>query len=139
MISLHCSTKILERTIFSHDIVIHFPYSHFFPYYSFASLQTPHHSIEYCLLQPQINSLEPHPQISLTVLILRHFSGIASNVDYPYSFLTLSFSNSSISDGGLVTRSCLTLCYPVDCSLPGSSLHGTCISLFPLFCIYLMV
>ena len=24
----------------------------------------------------------------------------------------------------LVTKSCLTLCYPMDCSLPGSSVHG---------------
>ena len=24
----------------------------------------------------------------------------------------------------LVTQSCLTLCYPIDCSLPGSSVHG---------------
>ena len=26
--------------------------------------------------------------------------------------------------GGLVTKSCPTLCDPVDCSLPGSSVHG---------------
>ena len=26
--------------------------------------------------------------------------------------------------GGLVAQSCLTLCDPMDCSLPGSSLHG---------------
>ena len=26
--------------------------------------------------------------------------------------------------GGLVTKSCLTLAPPVDCSLPGSSVHG---------------
>ena len=25
----------------------------------------------------------------------------------------------------LVTQSCLTLCSPIDCSLPGSSVHGT--------------
>ena len=24
----------------------------------------------------------------------------------------------------LVTQSCLTLCFPMDCSLPGSSVHG---------------
>ena len=24
----------------------------------------------------------------------------------------------------LVTQSCLTLCHPMDCSLPGSSVHG---------------
>ena len=24
----------------------------------------------------------------------------------------------------LVTQSCVTLCYPMDCSLPGSSVHG---------------
>ena len=28
-------------------------------------------------------------------------------------------------DGGaLVTKSCLTLCHPMDCSSPGSSFHG---------------
>ena len=27
-------------------------------------------------------------------------------------------------DGGLVTQLCLTLCNPMDCSLPGSSVHG---------------
>ena len=27
-------------------------------------------------------------------------------------------------DSGLVTRLCLTLCNPVGCSLPGSSVHG---------------
>ena len=26
--------------------------------------------------------------------------------------------------GGLVTKSCLTLCNPMDCSPPGSSVHG---------------
>ena len=26
--------------------------------------------------------------------------------------------------GGLVAKSCLTLCSPMDCSLPGSSVHG---------------
>ena len=26
--------------------------------------------------------------------------------------------------GGLVTKSCLTLCNPMDCSLPDSSVHG---------------
>ena len=26
--------------------------------------------------------------------------------------------------GGLVSQSCLTLCDPMDCSLPGSSVHG---------------
>ena len=26
--------------------------------------------------------------------------------------------------GCLVAKSCLTLCNPVDCSLPGSSIHG---------------
>ena len=26
--------------------------------------------------------------------------------------------------GGLVAQLCLTLCYPIDCSLPGSSVHG---------------
>ena len=93
----------------------------------------------YGLLQPQINSLEPHSKIFLTVLMVCHFSGIVNNVDYPYPFLTLSFSNSSIGGGGLVTRSYLTLCYPMDCSPPGSSVHGTCISLFSLLCIYLIV
>ena len=28
------------------------------------------------------------------------------------------------SGGGLVTKLCPTLCDPVDCSLPGSSVHG---------------
>ena len=28
------------------------------------------------------------------------------------------------SGGGLVAKSCLTLCSPMDCSLPGSSVHG---------------
>ena len=31
---------------------------------------------------------------------------------------------SSSDGGGLVTQSCLTLCSPVDCSPPGSSVHG---------------
>ena len=26
--------------------------------------------------------------------------------------------------GGLVAHSCPTLCHPMDCSLPGSSVHG---------------
>ena len=30
----------------------------------------------------------------------------------------------SIVDRSEVTQSCPTLCSPVDCSLPGSSLHG---------------
>ena len=30
----------------------------------------------------------------------------------------------SWSGGGLVAKSCLTLCDPMDCSLPGSSVHG---------------
>ena len=30
------------------------------------------------------------------------------------------------SGGGEVAQSCLTLCDPVDCSLPGSSVHGIC-------------
>ena len=29
----------------------------------------------------------------------------------------------SIGGGGLVTKSCLAVCHPVDCSLPGSSVH----------------
>ena len=28
--------------------------------------------------------------------------------------------------GGLVTKSCPTLCNPMDCSPPGSSVHGVC-------------
>ena len=35
--------------------------------------------------------------------------------------LTLSISTVKWSE---VTQSCLTLCYPVDCSPPGSSVHG---------------
>ena len=29
----------------------------------------------------------------------------------------------SIGGGGLVTKSCLAVCHPVDCSLPDSSVH----------------
>ena len=43
----------------------------------------------------------------------------------PTNFLTTSIF--LYSDGKLkvlVTQSCPTLCYPMDCSLPGSSIHG---------------
>ena len=33
-------------------------------------------------------------------------------------------SDSVIHSGGLVTKSCLTLSNPMDCSPPGSSVHG---------------
>ena len=33
-------------------------------------------------------------------------------------------SHDSVKVKGLVAQSCLTLCHPVDCSPPGSSLHG---------------
>ena len=29
-----------------------------------------------------------------------------------------------VSEGNEVSQSCLTLCDPMDCSLPGSSVHG---------------
>ena len=37
----------------------------------------------------------------------------------------MSFVNKSIScSGGFIAQSCPTLCNPMDCSLPGSSIHG---------------
>ena len=30
----------------------------------------------------------------------------------------------TLGGGGLVAKTCLTLCDPIDCSLPGSSVHG---------------
>jgi len=37
---------------------------------------------------------------------------------------SLTSSGGDDSDGGLVTEWCLTLCDPMDCSLPGSSVRG---------------
>ena len=37
---------------------------------------------------------------------------------------TLVYLGSAFSSLGLVSQSCLTLCNPMDCSLPGSSVHG---------------
>ena len=34
------------------------------------------------------------------------------------------WSDTSLNGGGLVTKSCLTLCDRMDCSPPGSSVHG---------------
>ena len=85
-----------EQSIFTIDSCTRSLQS-FVPYPSFGSLQTPHHSVEYCSLHPQINSLEAHPKIFLAVLILHHFSGAMNSVDYSYPPLTLSFSNYSLN------------------------------------------
>ena len=50
-----------------------------------------------------------------------------SHIRYIFGFwyfqLAMSLSGYSVSESE-VTQSCLTLCNPMDCSLPGSSVHG---------------
>ena len=36
----------------------------------------------------------------------------------------LTYFNNFLGNVNSVTQSCLTFCYPMDCSLPGSSVHG---------------
>ena len=43
---------------------------------------------------------------------------VTSSIIFKFSSLSLLFKTSE------VTQSCLTLCDPMDCSLPGSSVHG---------------
>ena len=57
--------------------------------------------------------------------ILKHYTYIASRI----TFKRLTFSiyegwTFSFSKWSEVAQSCLTLCSPMDCSLPGSSVHG---------------
>ena len=43
---------------------------------------------------------------------------------WSYSLITWRFSLSQLSELSEVAQSCLTLCNPMDCRLPGSSIHG---------------
>ena len=44
--------------------------------------------------------------------------------EFNYIFFLLYTKYWLCGDGDLVTQSCPTLCNPMDCSLPGSSVHG---------------
>ena len=49
----------------------------------------------------------------------------SSSRQHTYSILVIIFNKSPITwTISEVTQSCLTLCDPVDCNLPGSSIHG---------------
>ena len=60
-------------------------------------------------------------------LLQRIFPAQGSNPGlqhYRWILYCLNHAIKKIYGGGLVAKSCRTLCNPMDCSLPGSSVHG---------------
>ena len=57
---------------------------------------------------------------------------ILISVDFPFPSI-ICFSSATFTSGvhAQSLRSCLTLCDPTDCSLPGSSLHGILLARIP--------
>ena len=58
---------------------------------------------------------------------MHYFSGITLLLLQQYSIYVTSVCTVAVvggSGGGLIAKSCLTLCDPMDSSLPGSSVHG---------------
>ena len=45
-------------------------------------------------------------------------------VEFDFSTANCMGTTGGLFGGGLVSKLCLTLCDPMDCSLPGSSVHG---------------
>ena len=68
------------------------------------------------------------PWKSLGIFVFEGLYGFAharcSVSPYPGPAVFLPLVLSYLAGGGLVTQSCLTLCNPMDCSPPGSSVHG---------------
>ena len=63
----------------------------------------------------------------ITLFNVTQFSGSLENqLDHlaQFCFLTLNCTSGLPGGGGLVTQSCPTLGDPMDCSLPGFSVHG---------------
>ena len=55
--------------------------------------------------------------------VLTYPEGISAVASLAFLAVTNQLSQPAIGDGdGLVAKSCLTLCNPMNCSLPGSSL-----------------
>ena len=52
--------------------------------------------------------------------------GIAASkwISFPYKIVPVTQATSASNGGGLVAKSCLPLCDPMDCSPLGSSVHG---------------
>ena len=82
-------------------------------------------------LVQQLNSLFPHQLTcllwALSYLRIRHLSSILClQIIVPRFILpsVLSFEQNFEILMCACTQSCLTLCNPMDCSLPGSSVHG---------------
>ena len=62
--------------------------------------------------------------LALLIIIMMMTIHVNNSVHFHHytSFVSLCFSYGLLLV--LIAQSCLTLCYPMDCSLPGSSVHG---------------
>ena len=89
----------------------------------FTSLAS--HEPYLCMLSRSVmsNSLQPHGLQPTRLLCPWDFPGQARMLQW----VAISYSNIYVyvyGSGGLVAKSCTTLCSPMDCSSPGSSVHG---------------
>ena len=68
-----------------------------------------------CLVAASLQSLPPyHTNLNLPISFKKF-------IYFNWNYFTLVITLVSLSE---VAQSCLTLCDPMDCSLPGSSVHG---------------
>ena len=71
-------------------------------------------------LEPELEILFFLPLLLSRVLIIPKASGIVSNFSLCCFVCSVKITHSMLY---LVAQSCLILCYPLDCSLPGFSVH----------------
>ena len=65
-----------------------------------------------------------HPKIIFTSFLVLKSGFIICSTHETLSFCLFCFNRNAFYWVCSVTQSCLTLCNPMDCSLPGSSVHG---------------